>query len=557
MNNSENRFKNKNKIYYGFILLANDLGFSVLSCFLAYYLRFFTKFFGSSKPTHLIDHNYILYSIVFITAVALISLALGLYFWENLYKKTNYYLRVVITPAIGLIITLIFGRAYAGFAFSRLWILNLFIISILLIFFSRMLIGKFTKKYFIKTGISTDGLVFEIAGSFAINRSLQQPQMHQSLIIDAGKLHSPGRILSIDALRGFDMLWILGASELAIALLTLKKANWTLRLAAEFDHVSWNGFAFYDLIFPLFLFIVGLAIPFSLAKYRQGNLHTNFKSAYARIITRTLLLFFLGLLANGLLDFNFASMRWPGVLQRIAICYFFAAIITLHIPSRLQPMIIGIIVGALLIGYWAVMKLVPVPGVGFANLSPQGNLAGYLDRLIIPGRFCCYQFGDNEGLISTIPALGTALLGVLTGLLLKADKKQIFKIKWIFISGVSSLILGIAWNFNFPVNKILWTSSYVLFAGGLSLLLFGLFYWLIDYKGYKKWAFPFIVIGMNAITIYVVQALFDFGILVDILIHGFVGRMGNFGEAFFWICMVAIKWLFLYFLYKKKIFLKV
>ena len=557
MDNSGNRFKNKNKIYYGLELLANDLVFSALSCFLAYYLRFFTKFFGSSKPTYLIDNNYILYSIVFITAVALISLALGLYFWENLYKKANYYLRVLVTPVLGLIITLIFGRAYTGFAFSRLWILTLFILSILLIFFSRLLIGKITKICFIKTGISTDGLVFEIAGSFAINRKLRQPQIRQPLIIDAGKLHSPGRILSIDALRGFDMLWILGASELAIALLTLKKTNFTLRLAAEFDHVSWNGFAFYDLIFPLFLFIVGLAIPFSLAKYRQGNIHINFKSAYARIITRTLLLFFLGLLANGFLDFNFASMRWPGVLQRIAICYFFAAIITLHIPSRLQPMIIGIILGALLIGYWAVMKLIPVPGVGFANLSPQGNMAGYLDRLIIPGRFCCYQFGDNEGLISTIPALGTALMGVLTGLLLKADKTQIFKIKWIFISGASSLILGIAWNFNFPVNKILWTSSYVLFAGGISLLLFGLFYWLIDYKGYKKWAFPFIVIGMNAITIYIVQALFDFGILVDILIHGFVGRMGNFGEAFFWICMVAIKWLFLYFLYKKKIFLKV
>ncbi|MCL4416548.1 MAG: DUF5009 domain-containing protein [Actinobacteria bacterium] len=553
MNNSKTSFKKKNKIYYGLKLLVSDLIFSALSCFLAYYLRFFTKFFGSSKPTYSIDNNYILYSIIFIMAMVLVSLAFGLYFWDNLYKKPNYYLKVAITPVLSLVITLIFGRAYAGFAFSRLWILTLFILSILLIFFSRLLIGKFTKKYFAKKGISTGGLVFEITGSSAINRNLQQPQP-----IEAGKLHSPGRILSIDALRGFDMLWILGASELAIALLTLKKTTWTLRLAQEFDHVSWNGFAFYDLIFPLFLFIVGLVIPFSLAKYRQenGNLRINFKSAYIRIITRTLLLFFLGLLVNGLLDFNFSSMRWPGVLQRIAICYFFASIITLYLPSRFQPMIIGIILGAILIGYWAVMKFVPVPGVGFANLSPQGNLAGYLDRLIIPGRLY-YQSGDNEGLISTLPALGTTLLGVLTGFLLKADKTQIFKIKWILISGVSSLILGIAWSFNFPVNKILWTSSYVLFAGGLSLLLLGLFYWLIDYKGYKKWAFSFIVIGMNAITIYVVQALFDFGILVDILIHGFVDRMGNFREVFFWICMVAIKWLFLYFLYKKKIFLKI
>ena len=157
MNNTETSFKNKNKIYYGLELLANDLVFSALSCFLAYYLRFFTKFFGSSKPTYLIDNNYILYSIVFITAVALISLALGLYFWENLYKKTNYYLRVVITPVLGLVVTLIFGRAYAGFAFSRLWILTLFILSSLLIFFSRLLIGKFTKKYFIKTHIRGNG----------------------------------------------------------------------------------------------------------------------------------------------------------------------------------------------------------------------------------------------------------------------------------------------------------------------------------------------------------------------------------------------------------------
>ncbi len=368
------------------------------------------------------------------------------------------------------------------------------------------------------------------------------------------KTFSSERITSIDALRGFDMLWILGASEFVIALLAFSKTNWALRLAAEFDHAAWHGFTFYDLIFPLFLFIVGLVIPFSLAKYREGII--DFKKAYTRIITRTLILFFLGLIANGLLDFNFASMRWPGVLQRIAICYFFAAIIVLHIPSRFQPMVIGIIFVAILFGYWAIMKFVPVPGFGAGNLTPEGNLAGYLDRLIIPGRLY-YKFGDNEGILSTIPALGTTLLGALTGGIMRSNKTKIFKIKWIFISGVASLALGFAWNFVFPINKILWTSSFVLFAGGFSLLLLGLFYWLIDYKGYKRWAFPFVIIGMNAITIYFVSYIFDFGIIVNIFVHGFINYMGAAKDVFFYFCLVAVKWLFLYFLYKKKIFFKV
>ena len=378
-------------------------------------------------------------------------------------------------------------------------------------------------------------------------------------MISVENVSSKGRLLSIDVLRGFTFFWILGSSELAIALLSIKKTNWTLRLAAEFGHSGWHGFTFYDLIFPLFLFIVGLVIPFSLEKYREYNNKgiINYKGAYKRIVTRTLMLLILGLVVNGLLDFNFSSMRWPGVLQRIAICYFFAAVITLHTPPKFRPLVIGILIGATLLGYWAIMKLVPVPGGVAGDLSPQGNLAGYLDRKIIPGRFCCYQFGDNEGLLSTIPALGTTFIGVLAGLLLGSNKSQIFKIKWVFISGVASLVLGITWSFIFPRNKILWTSSYVLFTAGLSLFLLGLFYWLIDYKGYKRWAYPFIIIGRNAITIYVVQMLFDFGIIVSILVHGFINYLGVFEEAFFYICLVAIKWLFLYFLYKKKIFLKV
>ena len=368
--------------------------------------------------------------------------------------------------------------------------------------------------------------------------------------------NSSNRILSIDALRGFDMFWIMGGSELAIVFFALSGSQWAQRWAGEFRHSAWNGFTFYDLVFPLFLFIVGLVLPFSMSKYRNGK-GLDLKHAYPRILQRTVVLFILGLFVNGFLDFNFAAMRWPGVLQRIAICYLFSAILTLHIPPKYQSRIFGIIILVILAGYWVVFKFVQAPGISPAEyLSKEGNLAGYIDRMVIPGRLY-YKFGDNEGLLTTLPALATTLIGVLTGGILKTTRTQIYKILWMLVVGIIITVTGILWSFVFPLNKILWTSSYALVSGGCSLLLLCLFYWLIDYKGYKKWAFPFIVIGVNAITIYVVQGLFDFGILVDIAIHGFVGYMGQAKDIFYMICFITLKWFFLYFLYKRKIFLKI
>lgn len=558
---SKTYLEKKSKILYGFLLLANDLIFAGISCFLAYYIRFFTKLYGSAKPTYLLDKNYILYSVIFISALVIISLAFRLYFWSSIYRNTNYYLKIISTPVLSLILTLIIGRAYKAFPFSRLWIFDLLILSIFFLFFSRLLIGNITEKIFLKRGIQSDGLSFGISKA----RTFAPGGTGLGLPGAVGKT-APNRIISIDALRGFDMLLIMGASEFAIAVLALIKTGWASRLAEEFVHVEWNGFHFYDLVFPLFIFIVGLTVPFSLEKYRRSNrkgngegnnINTDFGNAYKRIISRTLILFLFGLIANGLLDFNFPEMRWLGVLQRIAICYLFAAIISLHIPKKWQPMSLGIIIAGILLGYWAILKLVPVPGGVAGDLSQQGNLAGYLDRLLLPGRFCCYSLGDNEGILSTLPALGTALLGVLAGNLLQADKPPKFKVKWVFIGGAVLLAAGVAWNFALPVNKILWTSSYVLFAGGWSLLLLGLFYFLIDYKGYKKCAFPFIVIGMNAITIYFISMIFDFGIIVNIFVHGFINYLGDGRDAFYIFCVIAIKWLFLFFLYKKKIFLKV
>ena len=368
----------------------------------------------------------------------------------------------------------------------------------------------------------------------------------------------PQRLVSIDALRGFDMFWIIGGAKLAGIIFTIRQVPWMHRVASEFEHSAWHGFTFYDLIFPLFLFIVGLAIPFSLSKYNSGG--RDFKSSraygYIRIITRTITLLLLGFIVNGLFDFNFSSMRWPGVLQRIAVCYLIAAVVTMLTKGRRQALVIGTVIILILVSYWAVMRFVPAPGGIAGDLSQEGNLAGYIDRNVIPGSFCCYGYGDNEGLLTTLPAIASTLMGVMAGLLLKTGKPHNYKLKWIAIAGVSSLAAGLAWNLVFPVNKILWTSSYVLFSGGLSLLLFALFYWIIDIKGHKKWALFFTVIGMNAITIYVVQAVFDFGIITDIFLHGFVGYLGIVKDIFYMICFIAVKWLFLFFLYKKKIFLK-
>jgi predicted acyltransferase len=246
-------------------------------------------------------------------------------------------------------------------------------------------------------------------------------------------------------------------------------------------------------------------------------------------------------------------MRYVGVLQRIALCYFLAALIMMKAGICGQ----ALWAAGILIGYWIVMKVVPVPGFGAGVLTPEGNFASYIDRLYLPGRFCCFEFGDNEGLLSTIPAESTVLLGVLCGHWLRSTVDSLRKVKWLVAAGITSLFAALLWDLIFPVNKLLWSSSYVLFAGGWSMLLLGAFYWLIDYRGYRKWAFPFVVIGLNPITIYVAQGVFDFGVIAQIFIHGFVGSFGEFKLVFVALCVFTVKWLFLYFLYRQKIFLKV
>ncbi len=360
-----------------------------------------------------------------------------------------------------------------------------------------------------------------------------------------------GRITSIDALRGFDMFWITGGEGLIHGLYKALPAPAMTALDNQFHHVPWEGFRFYDLIFPLFLFVVGVVLPFSLTRRLEKG--ANRRELYRHIVQRLVLLFFLGLVYNGLLDLNFHELRLAGVLQRIALCYFFAAVIVMNTKVRGQ----ALWAGGILIAYWAIMALVPVPGVGAHVLTPEGNLSAYLDQRLLPRPYCCYEYGDNEGILSTLPAISTCLLGVLAGHWLRSNRSPSRKTLGLVMAGVASLLAALLWNPVFPIIKNIWTSSYVLYAAGWSLLLLALFYWIIDVRGYKRWAFFFTVIGVNPITIYLVDRFFNFGIISNIFIHGFVRYLGAWQPFASTVGAVAVGWLFLYYLYRQKIFLRI
>lgn len=370
--------------------------------------------------------------------------------------------------------------------------------------------------------------------------------------------NKPDRLVSLDTLRGFDMFWIAGGEYLMVSLAALTGWPFFQWAAGQMEHVEWEGFRFYDMIFPLFLFIAGVSMPFSILKRKQRG--ESMKSLYAHLIKRLLLLILLGLIYNGLTErLDLSQQRYSSVLARIGIGWFFAAVIVLNTSIRGQILWFA----GILLGYFAIMKLVPVPGFGEGDLSPQGNLAAFIDRTILPGRLCCYEYGDNEGLLSHIPAIATALLGALTGHLLISNDKRLTGIRKGLIllgAGIVGLGLGKLWSFiGFPIIKNLWTSSFVLYAGGWSILLLAVFYLVIDVWKIRKWTFPFVVIGMNSITIYMLNSgIMDFGQMGR---YFFGGLAGYFSEPAGQVILVSgailCMWTVLYILYKNKIFLKV
>ena len=357
------------------------------------------------------------------------------------------------------------------------------------------------------------------------------------------------RLQSIDALRGFDMFWIAGGDALAASLLSRLNSPMASQLKSQFEHVEWEGFRFYDLIFPLFMFLVGCVIPFSLEKFRDDP-----RSAYGRIFRRIVALFVLGLICNGLLKFDFSNLRYAGVLQRIALCYGITAVLFLTFRVR------GLIAVAvtILLGYWGLLAFVAAPGSVAGDYSKEGNLAGYVDRIWLPGKIMeqYYGYGDNEGILSTMPAIVTVMLGVFAGLWLKSSRSDWVKVGGLLAGGVSFVVLGTLWGQRFPVIKNLWTSSFVLIAGGWSLLLLCVFYTLVDVVRWQKWSFFWTVIGMNAIVMYVAPRFIDFDRMAVFFLGGAARLSGSAGDFLLEAGSMGAKLLFLYYLYRNRLFLR-
>lgn len=366
-------------------------------------------------------------------------------------------------------------------------------------------------------------------------------------------MSSPQRLYSLDALRGFDMFWIMGAEEIVFRLAEVTGLPFWKVTALQLTHPDWNGFHFYDLIFPLFLFLAGVSTPYSVGRALENGEDKN--KLLLRVIRRGLLLVLIGIVYNNGLKLQpLADLRFPSVLGRIGLAYLFANIIYLYTNQVGQVVCFW----AILFGYWFLLLFNSAPGFPLGDLTMEGNFASYLDRTILPGKLYLI-IHDPEGLISTIPSIATGLLGIYAGNILKNSQlTQHKKALWLVGLGVIFLLLAQLWNLVFPINKNLWTSSFVLHVGGLSLLLLALFYYVIDGLGYKRWAFFFTVIGMNSILIYVSGSFIDWSYTTKALFEWLLQIAGDpYSAVLYAILFVLVKWSFFYFLYEKKVFLRV
>lgn len=301
------------------------------------------------------------------------------------------------------------------------------------------------------------------------------------------------RLLALDVFRGLTM---------ASMVIVNNPGDWAA-VYAPLLHAEWHGWTPTDLIFPFFLYIVGVSITLSRGTF----------GPWGRILRRTAIIAGLGLLLAGFPRFPLATWRIPGVLQRIALCYLAAvALYRWTVPADRDRLLahglrLGAWVGGLLIVYWGILMLVPVPGGGAGDLSPAGNVGAFIDRTLLGQHLWQRRPWDPEGLLSTMPAIGTTLLGVITGLLLRSGASAERKTAWLAGAGLAAYLLGAAWGVAFPINKNLWTSSYVLLSAGAASAAFAACYWFVDLRGWKRWCHPLVVLGVNAITLFVASGL--------------------------------------------------
>jgi predicted acyltransferase len=332
------------------------------------------------------------------------------------------------------------------------------------------------------------------------------------------------RLTSLDVFRGITI----------VGMILVNMAGVTDDVYPPLAHADWHGCTPTDLVFPFFLFIIGVAMIFSLSKYTEGEKPQS--AIYWRILRRAAILFALGLLLNGFWNkgiwtFDLSTIRLMGVLQRISLAYLFASLTVLKLPRKGQ----WILAAVLLIGYWLAMMYLPVPGYGAGVLTREGNFGAYIDRLIIP-KAHLYKgdgfnlMGDPEGLFSTIPAIVSVLAGYFTGQWIRSQPVQSRTSIGLALFGIGCLIIGWAWGWTFPINKKIWTSSYVVFTSGWALLLLAACYELIEVRRIRRWGKPFEIMGLNAIALFVASVL-----LIKILVRTNIGTGENAPSTYNWI----------------------
>lgn len=358
-----------------------------------------------------------------------------------------------------------------------------------------------------------------------------------------------GRVLSIDALRGLDMFMIIGGNSLILAVSRLFADPLPKWYARQFEHEQWNGFTAHDLIMPLFLFIVGAAMPFSFGR-RMASGQTK-AGIYLKIAQRAIILWVLGMIVQGhLLEYDLNKLHlFSNTLQAIAVGYVVTGLLLLNVSVAWQVVSLAV----LLVGYWLLMTWVPVPGHG-RILNPEMNLAHYIDLRVL-GRY-------NDGthytwLLSGMGFSATVLLGALAGQVLRSSRSTSGKIGLLAGMGIGCLALGWIWGYSFPINKHIWSSSMALWAAGWSLLLLVLFYAIIDVWGFRRWAFPLVVIGANAILAYAGPVFLNPGSISRALIGNLVPHMGRYGQPVSIFGALLATWFVLFYLYRKKTLIRV
>lgn len=358
------------------------------------------------------------------------------------------------------------------------------------------------------------------------------------------------RIASIDALRGFDMLFIIFLDHLFNSINVGAGSPFTKAVARQFDHPEWFGSTIYDIVMPLFLFIVGAAIPFSLSKY--GEKGSKSTGIYMKLIRRFIILFILGWIVQGhLLDFNIETFSiFSNTLQAIAVGYLFSALFFLHFKRNTRL----IIFASCLLLYVMLLTIPNVPGVGRGVLLPSSSFAWYVDQIVF-GRF---QDGTQyTWFLSGLGFVATTMSGVFAGELIKSDLPGKKIALYLFLIGLTGLLLGMFAGIWHPIIKKLWTSSFVLASSGVCFMLLSLFYWIIDVKGKTRWAYPLRVIGMNAIVAYVLSHVFNFHLIAEQVLFGLKQYVGNFNYLVLTIGGFGILYLILWYMYKNKTFIKV